>query len=123
MQEINEKNPACGDPILRMQYIGKISETIRILEGKWKLAILCHLFTCEGTMRFSELQKQIEGINQKMLIQQLKDLEKDGIVHRELFPQVPPRVEYSLTELGKQLKPALAALIEWAELKRKMEEI
>lgn len=84
-----------------------------MLEGKWKIVILIQLFSAAGPLRFSELDRLIEGVNQKMLIQQLKQLEADGIVLRTLFPQVPPRVEYSLSEAGRALGPALEALMDW----------
>jgi len=69
-------------------------------------------------LRFSQLQRAVEGVTQKMLIQQLKDLEKDGLVRRTVYPQVPPKVEYALTELGRALAPAIIALMEWAELRQ-----
>lgn len=68
-------------------------------------------------MRFSELERRIEGVTQKMLIQQLKQLESDGIVSRKLYPQVPPKVEYALTDLGRALGPSMDALVQWAYLK------
>ncbi len=68
-------------------------------------------------LRFSELEKLISDVTQKMLIQQLRALQQDGIVHRTVYPEVPPRVEYSLTELGHALGPAMTALIDWAELR------
>ena len=68
-------------------------------------------------MRFSELERRVEGVNQKMLIQQLKELEKDGIVTRTVYPQVPPKVEYTLSPLGIALGPSIEALIDWAFLK------
>ena len=98
-------------------------EMFRILQGRWKLAILFHLFggldkKCR-VMRFSELEKAIPAISQKMLIQQLRELERDGIVLRTIYPQIPPRVEYQLTQDGIALRPALRALLAWAELRKK----
>ncbi len=84
-----------------------------MLEGKWKIVIIIKLFSADGPIRFSDINRSIEGINQKMLIQQLKQLEADGIVTRTLFPQVPPRVEYALSEAGRALGPALGALMDW----------
>lgn len=75
-------------------------------------------FRSDSPTTFFQLERRIEEVNQKMLIQQLKQLEKDGIVSRMLYPEVPPRVEYSLTELGKALGPSMAALIDWAFLRR-----
>lgn len=66
-------------------------------EGKWKIVIICQIFAAKGPLRFSELERRVEGVNQKMLIQQLKELERNGIVTRTVFPQVPPRVEYALS--------------------------
>jgi DNA-binding HxlR family transcriptional regulator len=89
-------------------------ETLRVLEGKWKIIILCQLFAAKGPLRFSDLEKLIEGINQKMLIQQLKQLVKDGIVVRTVYPEVPPKVEYELTPDGYALGPSMQALVAWA---------
>lgn len=91
-----------------------IEAALRVLEGRWKMVIIMHLFS-GGVLRFSELERAIPGVSQKMLIQQLRELEKDGIVTRTVYPQVPPRVEYQLTELGQALCPALDALLRWAE--------
>ena len=97
-------------------------EMFRILQGRWKLAILFHLFggvdkKCR-VMRFSELERAIPAISQKMLIQQLRELERDGIVLRTIYPQIPPRVEYQLTKVGVALRPALRALLAWAALRK-----
>lgn len=81
--------------------------------GKWKPIILLVLMS-EGVMRFNELKRSIPDITQKMLTQQLRELENDKLVHREVYAQVPPKVEYSLTEDGKELKPILSALHDWA---------
>ena len=87
-----------------------------MLEGRWKLVILFHLFSGKA-LRFSELERAIPAISQKMLIQQLRQMEMDGIVTRFIYHQVPPRVEYSLTDWGQSLCPALDALLGWAEAK------
>jgi DNA-binding HxlR family transcriptional regulator len=87
---------------------------LQMLEGRWKMTILFHLFG--GTLlRFSDLERAIPAISQKMLIQQLRKLETDGIVRRIVHHQVPPKVEYGLTEWGQALCPALDALLLWAE--------
>ncbi|MGR3972536.1 winged helix-turn-helix transcriptional regulator [Shewanella sp. 1180_01] len=91
-------------------------EAIKLLEGRWKLIILFHLFDGK-VQRYSDFEKLIPGISQKMLAQQLRKLETDGIVHRTVYPQVPPKVEYRLTEWGQALCPALDALLNWAEQK------
>ncbi len=84
-----------------------------MLEGRWKMVIIFHLFD-RGVLRFSELGRSIPGVSQKMLIQQLRGLEENGIVFRKVYPQVPPKVEYELTEWGQAMCPALDALLEWA---------
>ena len=91
-----------------------IDDALRILEGRWKMKILFHLFD-KGTLRFSELERHVSGVSQKMLIQQLKELERDGIVGRTAYPVVPPKVDYRLTEIGQDLCPVLDAILEWAE--------
>ncbi|WP_444438779.1 winged helix-turn-helix transcriptional regulator [Pseudomonas sp. A6] len=91
-----------------------VEEVLQLLAGRWKLVILFHLFDGK-VQRFSDLEKLIPGISQKMLAQQLRQLEADGIVARKLYPQVPPKVEYRLTDWGQALCPALDALLKWAE--------
>ena len=90
-----------------------VESALKILEGRWKLVILFHLFGGR-VMRFSNLERAIPDVSQKMLIQQLRQLEADGIVQRTVYPQVPPKVEYRLTEWGQDLCPALDALLTWA---------
>ena len=90
---------------------------IGILDGRWKMMILAHLFG-EAVMRFSDLERAIPGVSQKMLIQQLRGLERDGVIARAVYPEVPPRVEYRLTEVGKHLGPVFLALLDWAEILR-----
>ena len=94
-----------------------VEAIIRLLEGRWKLVILFHLFGGQ-VQRFSDLEKLIIGISQKMLAQQLRQLEDDGIVERTVHQQVPPRVDYKLTQWGQELCPALDALLRWAECKQ-----
>jgi DNA-binding HxlR family transcriptional regulator len=90
-----------------------VGEALKILEGRWKLVILFHLFG-GNVLRFSELERAIPAVSQKMLIQQLRQMETDGIVRRIVHPQVPPKVEYGLTAWGQALCPALDALLTWA---------
>ena len=90
-----------------------VENALKMLEGRWKLVILFHLFGGR-VMRFSELERAIPEVSQKMLIQQLRQMEADGIVHRTVHPEVPPKVEYGLTEWGQALCPALDALLTWA---------
>lgn len=91
-----------------------VEQAFGMLEGRWKLVILFHLFG-GGLKRFSELERAIPGISQKMLIQQLRQMESDGIVRRIVHQQVPPKVEYGVTDWGQALCPALDAILTWAE--------
>jgi len=84
---------------------------LRILGGRWKPTILHILLN--GKQRFSELRKLMPLVSERMLSQQLKELEKDGLIKREVFPEVPPRVEYSLTEDGQELQPMLYCISRW----------
>jgi DNA-binding HxlR family transcriptional regulator len=88
-----------------------VDATIRLIGGKYKALILWHLV--EGTLRFGQLQKLIPQATPKMLTQQLRELESDNLVIRTVYPVVPPKVEYSLTEFGLSLKPILNALYQW----------
>ncbi|WP_353929699.1 helix-turn-helix domain-containing protein [Okeanomitos corallinicola TIOX110] len=90
----------------------EVETTIKIIGGRWKVLIIRELIS--ETKRFGELQRALYGITQKMLTQQLRELEEDGIVHREIHAQIPPKVEYSLTPLGESLKPILYAMHDWA---------
>ena len=94
-----------------------MQDALRPLEGRWKLMIMAQLLAGRA-MRFSDLGRALPEISQKMLIQRLRDLEEDGIVSRTLYPQVPPKVEYCLTEVGKGLRPVFIALLDWTELQR-----
>jgi DNA-binding HxlR family transcriptional regulator len=94
----------CEDPKQQLVWAAATSEALRVLEGKWKIVIIFQLFAAKQPLRFSELERRVEGVNQKMLIQQLKELEKDGIVIRKIYPQVPPRVEYALRDGLKTVK-------------------
>ena len=86
--------------------------TLALLGDKWKILILCQLF--KGTKRFNEISRSITNINQKMLSKQLRSLENDGFIIRKVFPEVPPRVEYSLTELGYSLNTVIGSMFDWA---------
>lgn len=96
-----------------------VEQALSLLEGRWKLIILFHLFG-GNIMRFSELERAIPAVSQKMLIQQLRQMEGDGIVRRIVHHQVPPKVEYGLTEWGQALCPALDALLAWAARREDM---
>jgi DNA-binding HxlR family transcriptional regulator len=91
-----------------------VSRAIRMLEGRWKLVLLFHLFGGKR-LRFSELEQATPGVSQKMLAQQLRQLESDGLVVRVVHAQVPPKVEYYLTEWGQSLCPTLDGLLTWVE--------
>ncbi|MDQ0217777.1 HxlR family transcriptional regulator [Peribacillus cavernae] len=88
--------------------------TLAVIGGKWKMLILWHLGK-EGTKRFGELKALMPGITQRMLVNQLRELEEDLIVHREVYPVVPPKVEYSLTEQGMSLMPILDSMYQWGK--------
>lgn len=90
----------------------RVEDALGILVGKWKPIILLVLLK-EGTHRFSELKRRVPGITQKMLTNQLRELEKEDIITRKVYPQVPPKVEYSITEYGKSLDPILVAMHDW----------
>ena len=98
-----------------------VQAALKILEGRWKLSILFHLF--DGKLRrFSELERAIPAVSQKMLIQQLRQLESDGVVRRIVHYQVPPKVEYCLTDWGQALCPALDAILVWAAERERLAE-
>jgi DNA-binding HxlR family transcriptional regulator len=86
---------------------------LEVIGGKWKALILWELHT--GPCRFGELKRLVVGISEKMLIQALREMERDGIVHREVFHEIPPHVEYSATEFGASLNAALEPLCRWGE--------
>lgn len=88
-----------------------VEATLELIGGKYKALILWHLSS--GKLRFSQLRDQIQGVTPKMLTQQLRELEAKLLIHREVYPVVPPRVEYSLTELGQSMMPLLVAMRDW----------
>ena len=90
-----------------------VETTLLLIGDKWKVSILRDLM--EGTKRFGELKKSIGTVTQKVLTAQLRAMEESGLVHRKVYAQVPPKVEYSLTETGRSLKPVLDAMLEWGE--------
>jgi DNA-binding HxlR family transcriptional regulator len=96
----------------RGPYICGIDAAMDVVSGKWKSLILWELNNY-GTRRFGELKRGLVGVSEKMLIQHLREMEDDGLIHREVFREVPPRVEYSLTEHGRSLNDALAPLGAW----------
>ena len=104
--------------MLREHYNIGVEATIDVLGGKWKPVILCHLKD-NGTLRTSELKRAIPNITQKMLTQQLRELEEDCIIERIVYQQVPPKVEYVLSDYGQSLGNLLSTLCEWGEKKKK----
>lgn len=88
-----------------------VEATLELIGGKYKALILWHL--SDGKLRFNQLRSQIKGVTAKMLTQQLRELESSQLIHREVFPIIPPKVEYSLTELGRSLLPILVAMRDW----------
>lgn len=90
-----------------------LEATLSLIGGKYKILIV--YFLINRTLRYSELQKLLPQASPKMLAQQLKELERDGLIHRELYPVVPPKTEYSLTELGRSLAPIILAIYQWGE--------
>src|SRR6478735_6017538 len=100
--EVKQRSPACWAEL-----------TLNVVGGRWKVPILFHL--ADGPMRFSELKRTIEGVTQKMLTQQLREMERDGVVSRKIYAQVPPKVEYSLTPMGKSLAPVVEAMCRWGK--------
>jgi len=88
-----------------------VAATVALIGSKWKLLIMRNLLS--RPWRFNELQKSIEGISQKALTEALRSMEADGIVDRTVYPEVPPRVEYSLTELGESMRPIIKAMESW----------
>lgn len=101
-QTMRKELPACP-----------VETTLALIGNKWKVLILRDLLL--GTKRFGELKKSVSGISQKVLTAQLRDMEECGLVHREVYAEVPPKVEYSLTQLGQSLKPILDSLQNWGE--------
>ena len=88
-----------------------VEATLAVVGGRWKAVILFHLL--DGTKRFGELKRMIPGVAQRMLTNQLRELEEDGIITRKVYAQVPPKVDYSLTEYGKSLEPILLLMRDW----------
>lgn len=97
-----EEMPACP-----------VATTVALIGSKWKLLIMCNLLS--RPWRFNELKKDLEGISQKVLTDSLRSMEADGLLTRTVYPEVPPRVEYTLTELGYSLRPILEAMRVWGE--------
>src|SRR5262245_9359996 len=93
--------------------VERVERIMRIIAGKWRPAIIYALVT-DGTLRFTELRRRIPGVTQRMLTQQLRDLERHGLVERVQHAEIPPRVEYSVTALGRSLHPIFKSVCDWA---------
>lgn len=91
-----------------------IEATLDVISGKWKGGILVHL--SEGTKRFNELHRLLSSVTHRTLTNQLRELENDGLIARKVYPEIPPKVEYSLTELGRTLEPVLIELQSWGKV-------
>lgn len=90
-----------------------VEATLSLIDGKWKGVVLYHLL--EGTMRFNEIRKKLPSVTQRMLTNQLRALEADGLIERTVYPVIPPKVEYALTPLGRSLAPVIAELKKWGD--------
>lgn len=90
-----------------------VEASISLIDGKWKCVVMFHLL--DGTMRFNEIRRQVPGVTQRMLTNQLRELEVDGLIARKVYPQIPPKVEYSLSPLGRSMEPVLRALKAWGD--------
>ncbi|PZE20178.1 winged helix-turn-helix transcriptional regulator [Paenibacillus xerothermodurans] len=95
------------------QFKSTVELTLKVIGGKWKPVILCHL--TDGVKRFGELKRDMPEITQKMLTQQLRELEQDEVIHRKVYTQVPPKVEYSLTDHGQTIKEVLDVMALWGQ--------
>jgi DNA-binding HxlR family transcriptional regulator len=93
--------------------VERVEEIMGIIAGKWKPAIM-YALVMNGTLRFTELRRRVPKVTQRMLTQQLRDLERHGLVKRAHYPEIPPRVEYSVTKLGRSLHPIFKAVCDWA---------
>ncbi|WP_127534560.1 winged helix-turn-helix transcriptional regulator [Paenibacillus kobensis] len=108
MKRINNEHSACPDP-----RGCPVEVTLEVVGGKWKGVILYHLLS--GTRRFNEFRRLMPDITQRMLTLQLRELEDGGVVHREVYKEIPPKVEYSLTEFGRTLEPIINLMRDWGE--------
>jgi len=98
-------------PISNSTHSCPAESCLRVISGRWKVPILYHLKDC--TRRFSELRRDLVSVSPKVLAQQLREMERDGIVSRKVYAQVPPKVEYSLTSMGRSLLPVVHAMCQW----------
>ena len=108
--KVSVKDSECTDNAFNCP----VEATLSVIGGKWKVVILFHL-THSGTHRFAELRRKIPGVSERMLTQQLRELERDGVVHREVYPEVPPKVEYSLTKYGEARGQITKIMCDWGK--------
>ena len=108
--KVSDTGSECTDAVFNCP----VEATLSVIGGKWKVVILFHL-SHSGTHRFAELRRKIPGVSERMLTQQLRELERDGVVRREVYPEVPPKVEYSLTEYGETLRPICELMCGWGK--------
>ena len=108
--KVSVKDSECTDNAFNCP----VEATLSVIGGKWKVVIRFHL-THSGTHRFAELRRKIPGVSERMLTQQLRELERDGVVHREVYPEVPPKVEYSLTKYGESLGQITKIMCDWGK--------
>ena len=94
-----------------------VETTLSVIGGRWKVLILFRLL--DGTLRFSELRRVLPGVTQRMLTLHVRELERDGMIHREVYREIPPKVEYSLTPAGQSLEPLLRLMSAWGHANRK----
>jgi len=118
-EKVRNARKSKGSPRTPTTAAEGVEDALSVLEGRWKLLILFQLFGGK-VLRFSDLERAIPAISQKMLIQQLRQMEKDGMVRRIVHHQVPPKVEYCLTRWGQALCPALDAILKWAAKREKL---
>lgn len=113
------------NPRNNKEYFCPVEATIDVIGGKWKPLILWQL-KVEGVIRYNKLQQNLHGVSPRMLTKQLRELEEDGLVHREMYPEIPPKVEYSLTEFGRTVSPIIESLCAWGydylDHQRRMED-
>jgi len=118
-EKVRNARKSKGAPLTPTTAAEGVEDALSVLEGRWKLLILFQLFGGK-VLRFSDLERAIPAISQKMLIQQLRQMEKDGMVRRIVHHQVPPKVQYCLTRWGQALCPALDAILKWATKREKL---
>jgi len=114
--ETQDKQACCAQrSCAGKHYFCSVELALQVIGGKWKPIILWHLHV-RDTQRFGQLKRHMPNVTQKMLTQQLRELEADGLVRREVYPQIPPKVEYSLTQLGRSVLPVIDQLSRWGTL-------